>query len=331
MKRRLSHLAAGLAGVATILWLALPTAGAVASSSGDGGNGLKVSPVVTNIVINPGQSQVVDVSVQNVTQTDVTLQVLVNDFTASTDESGAPALLLDPGQYAPSHSLKRFIPPISNIMVKAGQQQVVPVTIAVPQNAPGGGYYGAVRFAAAATNGNNNVTLSASVGSLILVKVPGNIKEDLSLVSFGAASPDNSTHVVFTSGKGLLASVRFRNSGDVQEQPFGKVLLESGGKQLAAYELNDATPRGNVLPDSIRRFTVNLDKVGSLGKYTLVGNFGYGSSGQLLSGTTTFYVIPIWGIVIVLLILGLIAFFIFGFPRLLRAYNERVIRAAKGR
>ena len=174
------------------------------------------------------------------------------------------------------------------------------------------------------------ITLSASVGSLILVKVPGNVKEDVNLLSFDVHhTATGSSQTLFMSGKQIVAAVRFQNNGDVQEQPFGKVLLEQGGKVLATYEVNNTTPLGNVLPDSIRKFIIPLDKVGVFGKYTLVGNFGYGSSGQLLSGKTTFYVVPVAAILLILLILIALVFFIFVFPRLVRRYNQRIIRRAR--
>lgn len=311
-------------GAATV-----PAFAASSTVTSGAGNGLKVSPVTTNIVVNKGETKVVTVYVQNVTPAPITLQALVNDFTASDNESGQPALLLDPSKYAPSHSLKRYVAPIDNFTLQPGEQKGVTVSITIPQSAVAGGYYGAVRFAPVSTAGSGNVTLSASVGSLILVKVPGSYKEDLQLLSMDVRTgPDDSPRVVFTGNSGLVAAVRFQNNGDVQEQPFGKILLKQGTKQLASYEINNTTPLGNVLPDSIRKFTVNLDKVGLFGQYTLVGNFGYGTSGQLLSGQTTFYVIPVALIVTAVVILLAAVFLVFGLPRLVRAYNQRVIRRA---
>jgi len=309
-----------------------PAFAATSSTSGGAGNGLKVSPVTTNLVVDKGDTQTVTIYIQNVTKATVTLQALVNDFIASSGETGQPALILDPGQYAPSHSLKRYIAPIGNITLNPGQQKGVSVIITIPKDAAAGGYYGAVRFAPASTSGGGNVTLSASVGSLILVKVPGNFKEDLNLLSMDVrTSIDSPAQVVFTSGNGLIAVMRFQNQGDVQEQPFGKLLLKQGDKQLAAYEINNTTPRGNVLPDSIRKFSVNLDKVGWVGQYTIVGNFGYGTSGQLVSGQKTFYVIPLTFILLAILALALVAFMIFGFPRIMKRYNESVVRRASRR
>ena len=319
-----------IASFAFLVAVALPVA--ASQSSSGAGNGLRVSPVTTNIVINPGETQVVKVYVQNVTQSAIELQAIVNDFTAGSDESGTPALLLDPGQYAPTHSLKRYVAPIAPFSLAPGEQKGISVSITIPKSAVAGGYYGAVRFAPASITSDNNVTLSASVGSLILVRVPGQFKENLQLLSLDARPDANSApQVVFFGGSKVMAAVRFQNNGDVQEQPFGKVLLKQGDKQIASYEINDTTPRGNVLPDSVRKFTVNLDKVGMFGQYTIVGNFGYGSSGQLLTGQTTFYIIPLGLLIAIVVIVLLVLFAIFGLPRLIRRYNESVVRRASRR
>lgn len=331
--RRLVALGGLLAAFVFVGVSVLPAAAATSETSiGGSGNGLKVSPVTTDVTISPGQTKTVLVYAQNITSTPLTLQVLVNDFTASGDESGTPSLLLNPGQYAPAHSLKRYVAPIGNITLKPGEQKGVSVVVTIPRDAPGGGYYGAVRFAPTSTNTNSTVTLSASVASLVLVRVPGNVKEDMQLLSLGVNQGNGgASQAVFTSNKKLIATMRFQNVGDVQEQPFGKLLLKQGSKVLATYEINDSTPPGNVLPGSVRRFTVNLDKVGTFGKYTVVGNFGYGSNGQLLSGQTTFYVIPIALIVTVVLAVLVVLSFVFILPRMIQAYNKRIIRKASRR
>lgn len=327
-KQKLTGLLSGLVGAFILLIGATVPVAAATNSSG---NGLKISPVVTNITINPGQSQVVPVYVQNVTNATVTLQVVVNDFTAGNDENGTPNLLLDPNQYAPTHSLKRLVGPVSNVTLQPGQQQTVNVTVAVPQGAAGGGYYGAIRFAPVGTNGNANVSLQASVASLVLVRVPGNIVDNLKLVSLDTRSSgtNDSTQVLFTNNNTVYGVARFQDLGNVQEQPFGKILLEQNGKQLASYEINNETPRGNVLPGSIRRFAIHVDHLGLIGKYTLVGNFGYGTDGQLLSGQTTFYVVPLGLIVAVVVLLALIGLGIYAGPRLVRRYNQRVIQQSR--
>jgi hypothetical protein len=177
-------------------------------ASAVGGNGLRVSPVRSDLTINAGTSQTVTINLTNVTTLPATFQAIVNDFTANSNESGDPALILGNNQYAPSHSLKRFVLPIPEVTLQPGQEKGVPVTITIPANAAGGGYYGAVRFAAVGSGGSNdNVTLAGSVGSLILVKVPGDIIDKVSIASFNS-SVNGSVSSFFTSNKNISAVSR---------------------------------------------------------------------------------------------------------------------------
>ncbi|MBC7708168.1 DUF916 domain-containing protein [Polaromonas sp.] len=323
-KIKSGRLAAALASVAGVFVLGMPGIAAAA-----GGNGLRVAPVRSDLTIKPGITQTVNVTVTNITTTPANLQAIINDFTANSDESGQPALLLNANEFAPKHSLKRFVKPIAAFTLQPGAQKTVPVTIVIPADAAGGGYYGTVRFAPAGSGGQDKtVTLAGSVGSLILVRVPGDIKDLMSIASFDTRQ-DGAVKSLFFSNKKISSVIRFQNEGNIQEQPFGKILLKDrSNKILGEYEINDVDPRGNVLPDTIRKFETPIDKVGKFGVYKLVGNFGYGSNGQLLSASTTFYVIPFAVIVGFLALVLVLLFLIFGLPKLIRAYNQRIINQA---
>lgn len=307
--------------------LVIPSASA---QTQDGGSGIFISPVRTELVIAPGETKTVTVTVKNVTSSDTTYKAIINDFIAGDNELGQPALILDDDKFAPSHSLKTHIAPIPNISVNAGESKNVKVSVSMPKDAAGGGYFGAVRFLAISGKQGQNITLSASVGSLILVRVPGDIKEAMTLASFDVRKSETATSgsAFFTTNKNLHVVARFKNTGNVHEQPFGKVILRKGDKVLQTTEINNTDPKGNVLPDSIRRFSVKLDKVGSWGKYTVEGNFGYGTTGQLVSGKTSFFVLPLALIIAGLVLLGLVLFAIFGLPRAIKRYNAGVVRRA---
>jgi hypothetical protein len=296
---------------------------ASAATAPSSGNGMKVSPVRADTVLKPGESKTLSVFVQNVTSGEENLQVIVNDF-VSKDENGTPSLLLN-NQTNAQHGLKKYITAPKTVTIPAGQQAEVKITVAIPADAAGGGYFGAVRFAPVSDGAaaDKNVSLSGSVGSLILVSVPGNVTENLQIASFDARKNDNASKI-FTSGNNLTATVRFRNTGNVKEQPFGKVVLKKGGKIVSQYEINDTTPKGNILPDSVRKFSVNLKDVGSFGKYTLEGNFGYGTSGQLVSATTNFYVIPLAAIVGAVVVIALLVLI----PVMLKRYKQQILRRA---
>lgn len=311
----------------SLLLVASPVTYAATSSAATGsGNGYRITPVRTDLTLNKGTTKDVTVYIKNISSKTEELQVLINDFT-SDNELGSPALLLN-SKNAPEHGLKQYITaPRDTISLQPNQQKAVNIRIAIPDDAKAGGYFGAVRFAPAGIPNAErvNVNLAASVASLILVTVPGNYSEQLSVASFDIAQ-DGNQHSFFTTSKNLQAIVRFQNSGDVQEQPFGKVLVSKDGKTVYSAEINDTDPRGNVLPDSIRKFSVDLKKIGSFGKYTVEGNFGYGSKGQLLSAKTTFYVIPLAAIIAVILLLLVIVLAVFVLPRMVRSHDRRVLR-----
>ena len=297
-----------------------------------GGNALKVSPVRQDLEMDPGTSKTFTVTIENMTTTPAKLHPIINDFTAGNDEKGEPNILLGEDEYAPTHSLKRYITKVSDFTLGSREIKNITFKITVPKDAAGGGYFGAVRFGAAPHDPTQakNLSLSASVGSLILVRVNGDIREEMTIKSFNARQKD-AIKTFFTSNKDVKAVVRFENGGNVQVAPFGKVVLKKGDKAIAEYEINDKIPRGNVLPDSIRRFEVNLDKVGAFGKYKIEGNFGYGSSGQLLSASKTFYVIPMTLVIAAGTVLVLIVLLAIVLPKMIRSYNRRVIRRASGR
>jgi hypothetical protein len=313
--------------LATLTMFVVATATAQTTSSA--GNGLKISPVRSDLTIAPGTSQTVTVNVQNVTAASATFRAVVNDFIAGEGETGQPSLILDEGKFADSRSLKRYISDIPNVQIGAGETKQVKVEIDIPKDAAGGGYFGAVRFVPVSSDAaDKNVTLSASVGSIMLVKVPGDIKSDLTIASFDvrSAADSNAASSFYTNGDSLFGVVRFENKGNVQEQPFGKILLKKGGTVLQTSEINNTDPKGNVLPDSIRRFSVPLEKVGGFGKYTIEGNFGYGADGKLLTATSTFYVIPVPLIAGVAVAVALLVAAVVFVPRAIKRYNQRILR-----
>ncbi len=315
-----------IAAISLVVFLMSP--GYAATNNTQGG-GLRVSPVRTDLTINPGQTQTTYVDIKNLTTTKVILQVFINDFTAS-GTSGNPVLNINNTNTYNPHSLKQFVAPINDITVNPGQTQTIPVVIKIPANNPGGGFYGAVRFAPASNTPNTKktVALTASIASLILVRVPGpGIKENLSLTGFGVESNNQISRLFYTS-TGLYVVSTFTNQGNVQEEPFGKISVTNDitGKVVQYLNINNVTPPGNVLPNSSRTFSLALNSLGSIGKYTVMGNFGYANNGQLLSAKTTIYVIaPIW-IILLLAILIIIIALIWLTPNIFRAWYRRSIR-----
>lgn len=329
-KKMMQLLSLSMSLVISTMMVAPVVSAAATSVKQATGDGYRISPVRTDLSIAKGTSETVPLFIENVSAAPEDLQVVVDDFTAR-NESGAPALYIG-GQNAPSHGLKVFTKlSIKKFSLQPGQSQEVKATIQIPLNASAGGYYGAVRFLPASANPSTQLSLAGSVASLILITVPGNYKEQLVLSGFNVGQGSN-TSSFFTSGNSLHVATSFNNQGDIQEQPFGKIILKKGNKVLATEEINNTQPRGNVLPASTRLFSVNIPKLSSFGKYTVEGNFGYGSNGQLISAASTFYIIPEALLIILGIIVLLIVIAIVGLRPLIRSYNQRVVdKAQKGR
>ena len=295
------------------------------TSNTNAANTLKVTPVRSDIEIPAGTSKTVKITISNVSSSTVVVSPIENDFIAK-DESGTPALILDANQYAPTHSLKRYMAPLGNITLDAKSSKTVDVVITVPKDAHAGGYFGALRFAPASPDGGGQVNLSASVASLILMTVPGNYTEKLNLTDFNVQQ-NGKDGTYFQNPNNLSAAFRFENKGDVQEAPFGNISVKRGDKVVYSYDFNQKAPHDVVLPDSARRWDIPLKNIGAFGHYTVEATLTYGKKNQTVNISQSFWVVPfvviIGGIVGLLVLIGIIIAIV----AFLRSYKRRIINS----
>lgn len=277
----------------------------VQAQSGGQGNGFRISPVRSELVVERGTSQTLTITVENPTGATLIAQGVVNNFVASDKEDGEPRLILDDNAQQPRNNFKKLVSSIPNTTLAPNQKKDIPVTISVPENADAGGYYGAIRFVPNTSESDGNVALTASVGTIVLVRVPGNLTEKLILEQIGA-SQDGKTKGFITGGDVAVAT-RLKNVGNIHVQPFGKVQVKDMfGKLVQEYEINSTDPRANILPESTRRFEdkITKPKRGWLGRYTITANIGYSQgSGDLITTSTTFWYLPTWFIILVIVLI----------------------------
>ncbi len=292
-------------------------------------NTLKVSPVRTDIQVLPGETRTVPVTITNITGGDITVSPIENDFIAA-DESGNPSLILDADKFAPTHSLKRFMTPLADVMIPARESKTIDVTITVPKTAQAGGYFGAIRFAPSDPDSGGQVNLSASVASLILVTVPGDLTEKLNLTDF-EVQQDGHAGSLFHSEKGVATTFRFENKGNVQVAPFGQITVKQGKTTVYQTEFNTKDPREVVLPDSARRWTVPLEKISGFGHYTVTATLTYGQKNQTVEVSKSFWVVPVGLIitvaiaVVIAVVLGLAIWYF------LRSYKRKILSSQSQR
>ncbi|HEX9679089.1 MAG TPA: hypothetical protein VGA08_00515, partial [Candidatus Saccharimonadales bacterium] len=64
------------------------------------GNGLRITPVRQELILTPGQTDSYSIELTNVSQGNMTVVSVVNDF-ESDNETGQPKLLVGPGESSP--------------------------------------------------------------------------------------------------------------------------------------------------------------------------------------------------------------------------------------
>lgn len=278
-------------------------------------SGLQISPTRTELTVNRGSNGTVTVNLKNVTGGDILAKPEIDDF-VSDNNTGTPRLITDSNQKSP-YTIKDFISRIADIPMKKGESKTIKIPVNVPADQSPGGYFGVIRFIADPVDNKDNKTgrqinLTASLGHIVLVNVPGNVKEQLQLVSF-KAEKNGKTGSVFSSSPDGMA-LGLKNTGNSFSKPFGTVTIKNfRGKQVLQYEVNNTDPRGNVLPESTRIFHDKINSLGSSpGRYTAIASVSYGNGGDVLVSEIHFWVIPGWlralAALVILIILAAIVY-----------------------
>lgn len=277
-----------------------------------GGSGLQITPTRTEISMLPGETKDFDITVKNVTQGPVDVKSFFNDF-ESDGVTGEPQIVIDQNRQVPN-SMKDYVKGLEDFTLAKDQSKDVKLTVDLPSDASPGGYFGVVRFQAVpqgsdAGEGDTQVSLNASVASLLLVEAQGDITEQIQIDSINscnltddqlkeAATKCENSKSLFFGTNPTATSIKVANKGNSFSRPFGRVTIKKGGTEVYSYELNNKEPRGVVLPNSTRIFTDKIENVNKIGKYTISADISAGQGGELINKTVSFWYIPIWAVLI---------------------------------
>lgn len=323
---------ATLVTIATITTIVLAPASviyAVESPNNSAGQALEIAPPVLTLTANPGDTVNAQINLRDIANTPLIVTSTVNDFSAR-GEGGEPNIDLDSTEPSP-YSIKPWMEPLPQLNLKPKEIQKLPVVINVPKDAAPGGYWGVVRFTATPPDmESTGVSLSASLGSLVFLRVSGDAKESMEIVEFYTSEPGKDKSAGLFEQTPIDFVLRIKNTGNVHEQPVSQIrVTDMFGREAASVNMN--LEGRNVLPGSIRKFTAPMDK-GALGTSTLFGKYSatitttFGSDKQTLQKTIEFWVVPYR--LIIIIIVGLILLF-FIIRTLLRNYRRKITRSAR--
>jgi hypothetical protein len=275
-------------------------------------SGLSISPLRQELTLKPGQADKIDITLKNITGGPINAKVAVQDF-ESDNVTGNPKIITDPNLKSP-YSVRGFLIGLGNVPLALGEQRTFSIPVQAPGNATPGAYYGLIEYLAVPANnggsgGNNKVALSAAVSQLVFITVPGNITERMQVNAIHIYRDKGGTKEgLFFTSPPKTVGIDLKNLGNGFAKPFGHIGLQnSGGKEIYSYELNGGITRAIVLPNSSRIFKNPLKNIKRPGRYTIVTNISYGSGSAILTAKKTFWYVPPWVPVVLVLILAILA------------------------
>jgi hypothetical protein len=298
-----------LSMVAALLISASPFTPLARAQTAPSGSGLSISPTLSQLTVKPGASDHISVTLKNVTVDDVVAKGEVDDFT-SNDLDGNPKIITNQNQTSPN-SIRKFVTNLDDVPLAKGEQKTVVLGIEVPKATPAGAYYGIIRYRAVpkvlAAPGAGQVALTASVGTIVLITVPGNIREQVQVKGI---------HVYRGAHEGSFfvrppnrVGIAINNFGNGFERPFGTVEVhDMFNKTVSSFPFNNPKELGNILPNSSRTFTNNVKGLNKIGRYTVLASVSYGNGSQVLTLKKTFWYVPYWLVIIILLVIAVLIF-----------------------
>ena len=149
---------------------------------------------------------------------------------------------------------------------------------------------------------DSGAVVASRVGSLVLLRVSGNVNENATVESFKASKD-------YYPKSPVDLELRLKNNGNNNIKPTGTIVITNiFGQKVAELPIEGL----NVLPSAIRKMDTQWKFTSLLAnRYTATLVATYGQGNNSLSASTSFYVFPkfvaiILGVVL-LLVIGLIA------------------------
>lgn len=205
---------------------------------------LTISPTKIEVAVDPGQTAIGEIEVFNEQQEVKTFYTTFENFEPR-GETGAPYFV------GGGAGLASWIESTRSFEIQPGEKIAIPYSITVPADSTAGGYFAGIFFGTQppAVSGESEVAIGGKVGTLVLLRVNGDINEEGGILDFKAGEK-----FLFTSLP-ITFSYRFNNNGGDRVVPKGQIVVKNSFFQEAA-TLAVNSSEGSVLPGSIRKFEI---------------------------------------------------------------------------
>jgi hypothetical protein len=311
-----------------------------------------------NYTVEPGKSVKDKLTIRNLDdKQSLELSLRVVDFTF-TDDGGTPKLMLAEDAPQTTWSLKPFLTVPKTVSIPPKSSKTLDMSVSMPAGRGAGSYYSAIVYSSGASDGGN-VGLSASGVTLVFASIPGKVNEDLSLEKFGAynAAKGNkkADYTFITADKPEIIAYTLNNKGNVTESPVGSITLKDMfGKEQVISDINPNSSlaligQTRTFTSCIKLKTENVDFSGASskskactapdlwpGRYTATLDAFYGQNGNNtheIVRTTSFWYLPLWFVIASVVVLAIVAYFVWKVVRVVRRkmYGPRISKQSRRR
>lgn len=306
---------------AMVLWVWMLCAGVAQAYTieqipgGDGGAGdFVVGPTKTDLTLQPGTQQVVEIMVTNRMGQRRVFNLTTEDMKGSDNPEQTVVLL---GDDRGPYSLKDYLKfPEMSFELNSGERARIPVTVSVPKDAQPGGLYGSVLVSTTSvppkegdaevkTGAKTGSVIQSRIGLLFFITVPGAVTKEGSLKKFSML-PEGRR--VLSKGP-IQFQLLFKNSGSIHLNPYGTVSIKNIlGEEVGTINVDPWFS----LPQSTRLRELTWDRPYLFGRYTAEAHINRGYDNQSDTATVSFWVIP-WTLLGAAFLGLLLVFFILRF------------------
>ncbi|HXK38261.1 MAG TPA: hypothetical protein VJ579_04315 [Candidatus Paceibacterota bacterium] len=271
--------------------------------------GFSAEPAILRVSVERGGQFRSFFSLLNSGDTALTLDILVADFVPINSTGGVQKMEGIPEKDDPVRASGWFSIPEGPLIVPPRQKLRVPFSISVPSDANPGGRSVVIELETRGGSARERMNM------LNFVTVPGEAKEQLTILSFGRDA-------IMTATAHGTFSLLLKNDGETHLRPEGEVVVRNMfGVERGRYSLEGLLAPGTIIPNAKR--SVEYKWVGSLSAF----DFGlwnarvalrYGEGGANSVGDRTFFLVLPWRafLLIVFILGGSVRFFMYAVARL---------------
>lgn len=231
-------------------------------------NSFIVSPSKHELKLGPGESVIRNIYITNKLGYDADFLIDVEDVAGTKNEA---EVIKYYGNNLGPYSIRNYtMVENDRIHIVSGETRVVPVLFTLPSKIKPGGLYGGVFVTAINPSSDNGTRISTRVGSLIFLRVKGDLKEEGEVKQFNLLS---NRKILWTRSPAKFQAV-FENQGNIYLSPYGMIEIKNWrGKVIGQLPIEPWF----VYPDSIRARVVSWTNMPLMGYFeaTLILNHGY--------------------------------------------------------